>query len=463
MAAQYEIAFIQHLVLGDSLTEIVEHNLPDDLLPTEMLRQIHHFAVDYWHADGTKGTAPSPEAMRVHFGNELVEHEIDLDVDPEDTLPWTLSTLQSAYQQRFNSHWIKKFASASAEADLLTFPDVIDAGVADLMELQGKFVSVAEHQNVGESLERALRLYEEREELHRSGKIKGLLMGMPVRNFKDGVFIYPGGIVPTMTEVDEHTAGIRNGELCILAAPPKTGKSYFLLASAYKTWRHGGVPVIFSLENSVDMTIDRLICMASSVDYRRWDRGQCRPEEIQRYESFRQAFEKEAENHPFHILKPEPGKRTVEHMVRQARMLGDSLYIDQLSFVEPNPGDERLPAWKSIGNAMHNLKALIGSTSRHLPCMLAHQISRDGQKAAEKEGRLEMYHLAESAEVERTGDWVFGLWQDAMMKQGGVAYLQTLASRRADTVHWQLGWEPWKGYIECQGDVTASLGSDGAD
>jgi hypothetical protein len=72
-----------------------------------------------------------------------------------------------------------------------------------------------------------------------------------------------------------------------------------------------------------------------------------------------------------------------------------------------------------------------------------------------------MWHLAESAEVERTADWVFGLWQSDMMRQGAVAYLQTLASRRADIVHWQLGWEPWIGYIECQGDVTRALLAQG--
>jgi len=74
-----------------------------------------------------------------------------------------------------------------------------------------------------------------------------------------------------------------------------------------------------------------------------------------------------------------------------------------------------------------------------------------------------MYHLAESAEVERTADWVFGLWQDEVMKQGGVAYLQTLASRRADQIHWQLGWEPWRGFIEVQADVTAALNSPQGD
>lgn len=461
MATQYEIAFIQHLVLEDSLDKIIEENFPTDLLPTEMLRPVHAFATDYWHAEGTRGTAPSPEAMRTHFGHELAEHDIDLDIDPEDTLTWATHALQGAYQQRFEQQWIKEFATKAAEADVLQFPDIIDEGIQTLMELQGKFVSSSEHVDLRNSMGTALRNYEHRMEMRMAGEVSGMLVGLPVRSHTDGAWTYPGGVTPTMEEVDLHTSGIRDGELAVLAAPPKTGKSFFLAASAYKNWRNGRVPVLYSLENSVEMTIDRIACMANGIDPRKWDRGECDEREFNMMESFRRALE--TSPNEFHILQPEPGERNVEHMVRKARMLGGTdLYIDQLTFVEPNPGDDRAPGWKQIGNVLHHLKAMIGS-GRRMPCMLAHQINRDGVKAAEREGRLEMWHLAESAEVERTADWVFGLWQNELMRQGGIAYLQMLASRRADLVHWQLGWEPWIGFIECQGDVTRALMQAGED
>src|SRR5690606_32069603 len=104
---------------------------------------------------------------------------------------------------------------------------------------------------------------------------------------------------------------------------------------------------------------------------------------------------------PFWILQPEMGQRTIQHMVRRAETLGDAVIIDQLTFVEPNPGTERLSRTEQVGRILHMFKALI---SGRMPGLLAHQINREGQKAAEKLGRLEMYHLAESAEVERTAD-----------------------------------------------------------
>lgn len=460
MAAQYEIAFIQHIVLPGSLDEVIDRNLPLDVLPTEALRPIHAFAIEYWHTEASRGTAPSPAALKVHFGNLLAEHEIDLDIDPEDTLDWALAALQGAYQNRFQQTWLKEFAVEAAEADILDFPNVIDNGIEKLMELQGKFVSSGEHVDAREATDSMMRAYEERARLRLSGEVNGMVVGLPVRAHEAGRFVYPPGVEPTLEEIDRHTSGIREGELAILAAPPKTGKSYFLLASAYKNWRAGRIPVLFSLENSIAMTMDRLCCMAAGVDVSLWDKGDVSEYDIERMNSWRQAFS--SEETPFHILQPEPGQRSAEHMVRQARILGTDLFIDQLTFMEHGSND-RIPKTQQIGNSLHKLKSLISTGRKRMPCMMAHQINREGVKAAEKDGRLEMYHLAESAEVERTADWVFGLWQDEVMKQGGVAYLQTLASRRADQIHWQLGWEPWRGYIEVQADVTAALNNPDGD
>lgn len=454
-ATQYEIAFIQHLVVPGSLDEIIARNLPEDILPSEPLRAIHRFAIDYWHTEATRGTCPSPGALRTHFANQLAEAEIDLDIDPEDTLDWALDALQGAYQQRFQQKWVRDFVVTMADADILEFPTLIDEGISTLMELQGKFVSNAQHVDATEAVDSMIDRYRERERMRLSGEVTGMLVGLPVRAHENGQFVFPPGVEPSLEEIDNHTSGIREGELMVLAAPPKTGKSYFLLASAYKGWKAGRTPVLFSLENSVEMTMDRLCCMAANVDYNLWDKGDVTERDIEIMQSFRDAFRNE--NRPFHIFQPEPGQRSMEHMVRQARIYGDDLYIDQLTFVEPDDPHSRDPGWKKIGQSLHTLKSLISTGRKRMPCMLAHQVNREGVKAAEKDGRLEMYHLAESAEVERTADWVFGLWQDAVMKQGGVAYLQTLASRRAEQIHWQLGWEPWRGFIEVQADVTAAL------
>ena len=152
----------------------------------------------------------------------------------------------------------------------------------------------------------------------------------------------------------------------------------------------------------------------------------------------------EGHERPFHIIQPGIGERTVEHMVRKAKSLGDVIIIDQLTFVEPNPIHVRLPRYQQIGNSLHELKSLI-STGKRIPAFLIHQMSREGQKAAQKLGRLEMWHFAEAAEGERTADWAGGMVATESMQDANRVYLQGRAARRQRLQSWQLVWRPWRG------------------
>jgi len=218
-------------------------------------------------------------------------------------------------------------------------------------------------------------------------------------------------------------------------------------------WKAGGVPVLFTLENSVEMTQDRLACMELGIDARRWNRGECDEGELQRIREWTDALRNS--ERPFWILQPEPGKRTVDLMIRQARVLGNAAFIDQLTFVDVPKASDRSPRHIQIRDILHDLKSIISSGNR-IPCLMAHQINREGVKSAERSGKLEMYHLAESAEVERTADWVFGLWQGEGLRQAGRAYIQMLAARREDLVDWEAVWRPHIGQIAVRGQVDLS-------
>ena len=431
MATAYEKAFIQHLVIPKSLTEIVQMDLPSDLLPTEMLRPIVTFALDYWHSESEDGIAPNAEAMRVHFGALLAEHEIDLDIEPENILPWAVECLRGNYIDRHTLTWTRKFAGGVTEAELMAKSGILDTAITDLMAVQLRVSGgVSERVDVRQAMGSTLEGYFERVAMRLDGHVIGMSFGF--------------------SQVDTHTAGVRPAELAVLAAPPKAGKSFMLAAAAKKAWDDGLVPVLFTLENSVEMTLDRIACYVMGVDGKRWQRGEATPDEVERVRTF-VALMKDG-THPFHVLQPPLGQRTVSHMIRHAKALGDVAIIDQLTFIEPNPDHLRLPRYQQIGHSLHELKALI-STGKRIPCLLAHQINREGQKAAEKAGRLEMYHLAESAEVERTADWVFGLWSNRMMTDMGRCYLQTLASRRADLLNWEMVWRPWVGQAQVLREV----------
>jgi hypothetical protein len=116
----------------------------------------------------------------------------------------------------------------------------------------------------------------------------------------------------------------------------------------------------------------------------------------------------------------------------------DSLLIDQLSFLEVE--DERAPRYLQIRELTHKLKSMISVSRDRMPCLLAHQINRDGVRSASKVGYLEMEHLAEGSEVERTADWVFGIHRSKAESGIGTAKFLTLASRREDVRHFNMSW-----------------------
>lgn len=431
MATQYERAFIQHLTITESLAKVVEDGLPEAALADDGLRQIYGFALAYWRDDHFGGQAPSGSALRTHFGNILAEHDIDPDLDPEDSLAWALDAIRGAYIDRRWQGWVRDFATDMSGADLLAKPEVLTDALGQLMQLQTALTRRTEQVDVRTGMSDRIADYTVRAQQRQTAQLQGVQFGMPL--------------------VDNHTGWLRPGELAVLAAGPKTGKSFFLLYSALAHWRNGGTPVLFTLENSVEMTQDRLACMALGIDARRWNRGECTDDEMQRIRTWVDEVLLPADN-PFWVLQPEPGKRTVELMVRQARVLGDALYVDQLTFVDVPKASEKSPRHIQVRDILHDLKALIASGQR-LPCVLAHQINREGVKAAEKTGRLEMYHLAESSEVERTADWVFGLWQGPSLREAGRAYLQMLAARREDLVDWEMVWRPHFGQVAVRSQV----------
>jgi replicative DNA helicase len=207
---------------------------------------------------------------------------------------------------------------------------------------------------------------------------------------------------------------------------------------ALNEWRDCGRCVaLFTLENSVRMTVDRMICIHLRISQNRYRRGLLLPEELRAIEEFKEQ-NRTALRDRLHIFQPPRGQRTAYAIVQQAQIVGaQSLLVDQLTFMEhPDPG--RKERTYVVRDIMHDLKTLISATSQPMPCALAHQINREGVQASKKADRLEMWHLAESAEVERTADRVFGLFANDGEVLANMVRLQGLADRRNTLKTWMV-------------------------
>lgn len=430
MSAQGERVLIGHLVDPESLAVIARDGLNLDVVPTENLRPLVNFAIDYYFASGCQ-RAPSIPAILAEYADALTDAEIDLEIEPEDSIEWALDDLKASWVHRQASRFNKDFATAMAEV-----PKSDRVGV--LNEYGTKLVSL------GLSLES--RAY--RSDLREAGD--GLIRSYEARAASVGDFRGMGfGLEP----VDQHIYGVHDGELAILGAGPKTGKSFFHCWVALQEWKRGKTVCLFTLENSVDMMLNRIACMELGVDAQGWERGEATAEEVDRVRAWVEVVKLAPCG--LWVLKPDLGQRSFQHMVREAELRGaDCLLIDQLTHVEVGQGlNDRRPRTEKIGEALHLLKGMISLGRRPMPCFLTTQIKREGMNAAAKRGYLELDDFAESAEIERTADFAFGFYASRDEVAVRQAKLQMLGSRRTSIRSWQMNWRPEVGGIKIRHEI----------
>lgn len=420
----------------DALEQLVKIGLPLECIPTPVMRDVVAWAVSYFDKSG-QTKAPTREALMETWGQTIEDAEVEIensDVELED-VGWAIDSLKARYADWKFQSWQKEAAAKLAEANSTTRLTVLEEQVHELNQMILGLRDKSQEVEGIEGFQRSLAAYEKRAAT--AQQHRGMAFGVE--------------------EIDQYTYGIHEAELAVLAAGPKTGKSVTMAYILLQEWRKGRHATYYTLENSVDMTYDRLVCIHLHVDHDRYRRGEAGEDEVERVRTFI-AERGEELREAIHVIQPERGKRTVQHMTRQARAMGtESLLIDQLTFMEAS--DRRLRGPEMIKDIMHDLKDAIGGRLS-IPCLLAHQINREGMREAKKNGWLEMYMLAEGSEVERTADWVFGLYASPDEQQAQMIKWQTMATRRGSSnKNWRVGvWRPWVNQVDALEEITEPRG-----
>lgn len=430
MSALGQRVLIGHLVDKEALEILAREGLPEEAVPTPELRKVVTYSLDYFFRSDLQ-KAPTPAVLRQEFGDDLDDAEVDIETEPEESIEWAIDDLKSTYVHNQVSSFNKTFAMAMSEADSSEKIGVLNEHSAELVSLGLSLERRSIRTDLKEAAPGILRDYHARAAA--VGDFQGMGFGLP--------------------EIDNHIYGVHDGELAVFAAGPKTGKSFWIDWVALKEWERGRRVALFTLENSVQMTLDRIACMATHTDANTWMRGESTEQEVDRVGVWLEKVQ--ASDNPLWVLQPDMGQRSVQQIVREAELREtQSLLIDQLTFMEigQGPGDRRGKPEK-IGEALHMLKGMISQGRRPMACLLNHQINREGVKAADKEGRLQMYHLAEGSEVERTADLIFGGYQSHDQRLLRQLQVQMLGARRVNTKNWIIGWRPEVGLIKVKQDL----------
>lgn len=419
---------LAHLTSADSLDTLAREGflteVSREVIPTELVRRIVAWALDYFFASG-RTVAPSKLAITDTFADQLEELEITIQDDVEtDTIIWAVSDLRANHARIQSDIFTAAFAKEVVSVDGPERVNVFHRYSHTLFTIAQSLVSRRNELDGARGVEEALLRAVERQQSQHS--VMGMTFGIP--------------------EIDGHMFGTHDGEITVVASGTGVGKSWLAGYTLINEWRMGRRGLLVTLENDVEMTYDRLCCIAVGIDYGRWQRGDVLPEQIERVQSLHKEMV-ESEHRPL-IVQLDPVERTPSAIVRKAMLEGaDSLIIDQLQFVRPDAGSRTIKRNEQVPEIMHKLKELVNEGTKRIPVLLFVQVNRDGVSSARKTGRYFKEHMAESSAVEQVADAVWAIFQSQDLEILGMAEFQQLKARRTPVQHFEVMWQPWVGLV----------------
>lgn len=228
--------------------------------------------------------------------------------------------------------------------------------------------------------------FERIDELH---KTKGALRGVPT-GFKD---------------LDTLLGGFQKSDLIILAARPSMGKTAFCLNIAEFAAVKGKAKVaIFSLEQSKDQLVDRLLSSAAGVDSWKLRSGNLTDED---FPLIGQAYGVLSEAKIF--IDDTPGLSAIEVRTKARRLQMehglDMVIIDYLQLMQGRNQENRVQEISEISRALKGM-----ARELNVPVIALSQLSRNVESRPDKRPMLS--DLRESGAIEQDADVVIFIYRD---------------------------------------------------
>ncbi len=387
---------VSHLTDPKAIAEIYALGVRRELFEEPLCAAAFDFSVDYWVRSGM---VSAPTAL-------VLEHEYPgLRLDPPGETPeWLADKIRQRYSTNHLQDILRSAAASSFDDPTGTLRTLYERAYEAAEAVTPRLSRV----NMATTVDERRRRYGERGS---NPEGIGLPYGVP--------------------ELDEHTGGNMPGELSVIGAYSKTGKSFWLCNTAVHPRRRGYTPILFTLEMSIQEMEDRIDALWSGVSYNRLVHARLTAEECQRLHRAQDEM-----SGPILVEAPEEGERTVAHLINRARQAGaDYVLIDQLSFVEPPEGRYRSTKeeYKAI---MKALKNELRRTGQEIPAMMAVQMNRESLNEP-----VQLKHFADASDVERFCDLALALERNKEERSNHVMRLHILGGRRSEIKSWMLSWE----------------------
>lgn len=239
------------------------------------------------------------------------------------------------------------------------------------------------------------------------------------------------GIPTGFATMDKATSGLQKGQLIVIVAPPKTGKSTLALQIAQNVHLSGKVPMFQSFEMSNSEQLSRYDAMRSRISHQRLMTGTLTDEEEARYKTKLQNMSNMS--HKFWLVDSAAGS-TVTGIASKIQVLHpDVVFIDgTYLMIDEQTGEANTP--QALTNITRSLKRL--AQRFQIPIVISTQVlnwkMRKGQVTADSIGYSSSFH--------QDADVIFGL-QKEDENVDDTRLLKVLASRNSGLTEVSMLWD----------------------
>lgn len=380
----------------EGMAAAYEHGVRSEVFEQPLYQAVWNFTVEYWQNSHLKAT-PTLWALQQQFPGYTVNE------DSTETTEYLCHLLRT----RYVTNGLQRMMMAATETmhkDPIGTLKGLHAAAYEAAEVAAPR---ANRTNMADTVDRRREEY------------------AVLENYPQGM-----GMPYGLDLLDLETGGLLPGELCVLGAYAKTGKTMLALHTAATQLRRGKKPLVYTLEMSLKEIEKRLDAIWSGVSYNRLSKGQLSiPEMKKLYE----AQEEMRDLGGIQIEMPEVEDRTVPGLMTRARQFeADWVFIDQLSHMEPVKATSDLK--EHHGTIVKALKTNISRAGWEIPVVLAAQFKRN-------EEEVTIQSFANAAEIERECDIAIGLSRNRDLAVNHRMRCDILGARRGEMKSYLLEWE----------------------
>jgi replicative DNA helicase len=325
MAADNELRLISRAIRTRDITAVLEYGLKEDWFYVDENRAVWKFILNHW---SKYSEVPTAVTVKDNFPTYRL-------LAVEDSIEYLLDQLVEYRRRQKAIQIIQDAADSIAEGDHTSAIATMSSGIATISD---EGVGASRDVNLTNA---PLDRYDEY---------------LAVKTRPNGLI----GMATGFSLIDQATAGLQPGQLVVIIAPPKTGKSVVALQTAVNLHNDGFVPMFQSFEMSSHEQQTRHDAMRSNISHARLTRGALKVDEEARYQKMLKKMEA---MHNFYLTDG-PAADTISGLSAKIEKLQpDIIFVDGVYLMTDEVSGEANTA-KALTNLTRSLKKLAQKTEK---------------------------------------------------------------------------------------------------